>query len=98
MIGTIFSRMVSWGLFTLMGLGVLAVMIWYYGPLIRFGEAAPLSSVMSRVITIVVVFAFWGLLRLIKALREKKKSAAISEDLAASAETEDPSEEQSAEE
>jgi type VI secretion system protein ImpL len=98
MIGSIFSRLVSWGIFTLMGLGILAVMIWYYGPLIRFGDAAPLSSVLSRVITIVVIFGIWGIYRLIRLLLEKRKSNAISEDLAASAEAEDPSEEQSAEE
>ena len=78
MIGTIISRMVSWGIFALLGLGILAMMIWYYGPLIRFGDTAPLGSVLSRVITIVVIFAIWGLFRLIKALREKKKAKAIS--------------------
>ena len=53
--------MVSWGIFTLIGLGILASLIWYFGPLIRIGNAAPLVSVLSRVVTIVVIFAIWGL-------------------------------------
>jgi len=98
MIRSIFSKMVSWGIFTLIGLGILASLIWYFGPLIRFGDTAPLSSVLSRVVTIVVIFAIYGLYRLIKALLQKKKNAAISNDLASSAESVDPSEEQSSEE
>lgn len=98
MMSMILSRMVSWGLFALMGLGVLAYMIWYWGPLIRFGTVAPFSSVASRVVTIVVIFAIWGLFRLFKAWREKKKNTEISNDLAASAGSVDPSDEQSSEE
>ncbi len=98
MMNSIFSRMLHMGMFALLGLGVLAVMIWYYGPLIRLGDFAPLVSVTSRVVTILVIFAIWGLFRLYKAWRDKKKSAEISNDLAASAESVDPNEAQSSEE
>jgi len=94
----IISRLVSYGVFALLGLGVLAVMIWYYGPMIRFGNFAPLSSMIARIVTIVVIFAIWGLFRLVKAWRDKKKNAEISNDLASSEDTIDPSDEQSAEE
>ena len=95
---SLISRLVSMGLFALLGLGVLAYMIWYFGPVIRFGDFAPLSSVMARVITIVLIFAIWGLVRLFKAWRNKKKSSQISEDLASSADAVDPADEQSREE
>jgi len=98
MIGTIISRLLAWGVFALLGLGVLAVMIWYYGPLIRLGDFAPLASTTARVITIVTIFAIWGLFRLFKAWRNRKRSADISNDLAASAESVDPNEAQSSEE
>ncbi len=92
------SRLTSMGIFALMGLGFLAYMIWYWGPIIRFGNVAPLSSVMSRVITIIAIFSLWGLIRLIKAWRNKKKSSQISNDLASSADKVDPNDQQSQEE
>ena len=94
----IVAKLVAWGFFALMGLGILAIMIWYYGPLLRFGSFAPLNSVLSRVVTIVVIFLIWGLYRLIKSLMSKKKDTEISKDLATSAEAVDPADEQSAEE
>jgi len=98
MMSMIISRMMSMGLHILMGLGVLAYMIWSWGPMIRIGNVAPLRSVAARAILIIFIFAVWGLIKLFKAWRDKKKNTEISNDLAASAETVDPSEEQSAEE
>ncbi len=94
----ILSRLISMGLFPFVGLAILAYMIWYLGPVIRFGDVAPLSSVMARVITIIVIFALWGLVRLFKAWRNRKKSTEISNDLASSADMADPADEQSQEE
>ena len=98
MMSRIISMLLSKGMVVLLGLGVLAMMIWYYGPVIRFGSAAPLASAMVRIIVIVVIFAIWGLIKLFKAWREKKKNAEISDDLSASAESVDPNEAQSSEE
>ena len=98
MMSTIISRLMSYGLVALLGLGVLAAMIWYYGPLIRFGDVAPLYSQLSRAITILVIFAVYGLYRLFKVWRDKKKNAEISNDLAAAEDDIDPSDAQSAEE
>lgn len=98
MMSMIFSRVISMGLHVLMGLGVLAYMIWAWGPMIRFGDVAPLRSMAARAILIIFIFAVWGLIKLFRAWRDKKKNTEISNDLAASAEAVDPSEEQSAEE
>ena len=98
MMSMVFSRLMSMGLHILMGLGVLAYMIWSWGPAIRIGNAAPLRSMAARAILIIIIFAIWGLIKLFKAWRDKRKNTEISNDLAASADTVDPSEEQSAEE
>lgn len=92
------SRLVSWGLVSLLGLGILATLIWYYGPLLSFGDWAPLAPALNRVIVIVSLFLLWGLVRIFKAWRDRRKSAEISNDLAASADSMDPNQEQSAEE
>ena len=98
MMSMIFSRMMSMGLHMLMGLGVLAYIIWSWGPAIRIGHAAPLRSMAARAILIIIIFAIWGLIKLFRTWRNKKKNAEISDELAASADNVDPSEEQSAEE
>ncbi len=98
MMSRILSMLISRGLFALMGLGVLAYMIWRWGPLIRFGSVVPLRSVLARAILIILIFAVWGLIRFFRTWRDKKKSAEISDDLTASADAVDPSDEQTSEE
>ncbi len=98
MMSMIISRLVSMGLFALMGLGVLAYMIWSWGPLININGVVPLRSRAARAILIVIIFAVWGLIKLFRAWRDKKKSTDISNDLAASADVVDPSKEQTKEE
>lgn len=98
MMSMIISRMMSMGLHILMGLGALAYMIWAWGPMIKIGDVAPLRSVAARATLIILIFSVWGLIKLFRAWRDKKKNSQISNDLAASANTVDPSAEQSAEE
>ena len=85
MMSMIISRLMSKGMFMLMGLGAFAYMIWMYGPMIRIGDAVPLRSPIARAVLILVIFAGWGLYKLFHNWRDKKKSADISKDLAASA-------------
>jgi type VI secretion system protein ImpL len=98
MMSMIVSKLLSKGMFALMGLGVLAYLIWTWGPLIRFGDVVPLRSPITRAIVIIVIFSIWGLIKLFRAWRDKKKSADISNDLAASADKTDPNAEQTSEE
>ena len=79
---SILSRLASMGIYSLLGLGAFAVLIWYFGPIIRFGDVAPLYSVTSRVVLIAIIFAFWGLWRLIKWMIGRKKDKQMSEGLA----------------
>src|SRR5690554_2998692 len=98
MMSMIISRLMSKGMFMLMGLGAFAYMIWMYGPMIRIGEVVPLRSPIARAVLILVVFAAWGLYKVLRNWRDKKKSADISNDLAASAKDVDPTAEQTSEE
>jgi len=94
----LFSRLISMGLLSMLGIGVLGFMIWYYGPLIRFGDFDPLGPPLNRILVILALFLGYGLVRLFKAWRNRKKSEEISKDLAEGAAAADPAEEQSAEE
>ena len=98
MMSMIISRLMSKGMFMLMGLGAFAYMIWMYGPMIRIGDFVPLRSPIARAVLILIIFAAWGLYKLFRNWRDKKKSADISKDLAASAEDVDPAAEQTSEE
>ncbi len=94
----IMSQLMSLGLFSVLGLGIIGSVIWIQGPQIRFGDWAPLQSEMSRLVLIFVLFVGWGIFQLGKKWLAKKKTAAITKDLAASAEAVDPNDVQSSEE
>ena len=51
------SRLGSMGFYSLLGLGAFAVLIWYFGPIIRIGDTAPLASVTSPWMVCVVDWA-----------------------------------------
>ncbi len=48
---------------SLIGLLALSIVIWFAGPMLKFGEdnAAPLGSVIARLIAIIVLVVIWGL-------------------------------------
>lgn len=48
---------------SILGLVAIAILIWFGGPYIRFGEnnVAPLGSVVARLVAIIVVLLLWGL-------------------------------------
>ncbi|MCG8671489.1 MAG: type VI secretion system membrane subunit TssM [Pseudomonadales bacterium] len=48
---------------SILGLIALAILIWFGGPYIRFGEdnVAPLGSVVARLVAIIILLAIWGL-------------------------------------
>ncbi|MGA9573701.1 MAG: type VI secretion system membrane subunit TssM [Lysobacterales bacterium] len=91
--GRIFSVASSRGLVGATGVGVVAMVIWYEGPMF-----APLAPEINRIVLIVAIAVLYALYMLFKTWRNKKKTNAISKDLAASAETVDPNEAQSSEE
>lgn len=46
-------------LWTLVGLGLLAALIWVFGPLLAFGDARPLADETVRLAVIALIFAAW---------------------------------------
>lgn len=96
--GALFSQLISLGVLQFLGIGVLGAMIWFYGPLLRFGSWDPLGPPMNRIIVIVALFVGYILVRIFKAWRNRKKSEEISKDLAQGAAAVDPNQEQSEEE
>ena len=68
---------------SLIGLIALSIIIWFVGPLIKFGEnnAAPLGSEIARLIAIMILLVLWGLNNLRIQLKNKKNNDSLVEDL-----------------
>ncbi|MGQ9424410.1 type VI secretion system membrane subunit TssM [Gilvimarinus sp. F26214L] len=74
------------------GLVLLSLLIWFAGPLIKFGEdnSAPLSSVVARLLTIMVIVLIWGLNNLRIQLRNNKSNQELLDDIGENNEAEQP--------
>ncbi len=66
----------------LIGLLILALLIWFAGPYFAFAGKAPLESVLARIVAIVVAFAVWAVIVLLKALKSNKASAKLATEVA----------------
>lgn len=68
---------------SIIGLIALAVLIWFAGPWIKFGEDnhAPLGGVVARLIAIICIVALWGLNNLRVQLMARKQNNELMEDL-----------------
>ncbi|WP_299425944.1 type VI secretion system membrane subunit TssM [uncultured Shimia sp.] len=77
-LGILFSRT----LWTLIGIALLCALIWFYGPLISFGESAPLASDVTRLIVIGVIIILWLVSMLIRQLRAARANRAFVAELA----------------
>ncbi|MFD1343688.1 type VI secretion system membrane subunit TssM [Litorisediminicola beolgyonensis] len=78
-LGFLFSRF----LWTLIGITVLCVLIWFYGPLLSFGEAQPLASDLTRIIVIGVIVILWLVSMLLRQMRAATANRAFVAELAA---------------
>lgn len=65
------------------GLILIALLIWFAGPVIKFGEdnTAPLASQTVRLLCIMVVVILWGLNNLRIQMRNNKSNQALVDDL-----------------
>lgn len=63
------------------GLLALAILIWFGGPYVRFGESAyaPLGSTTARLVAIIVMLAVWGLYNLLSQARQRKQNQGLIE-------------------
>ena len=78
MFGPIFKFFRShWGK-TLFGVLILAVLIWFFGPLLALGQFHPFDSELARLISIGALLVFWLIINLLKTIHNNKRD----EDLA----------------
>ncbi|MDO5756833.1 MAG: type VI secretion system membrane subunit TssM [Rhodobacterales bacterium] len=80
-LGFIFSRF----LWTLIGIAILCTLIWFYGPLISIGDAAPLAGELPRIVTIGVIIILWLVSVLLRQLRAARANRVFVAELAAPA-------------
>ena len=79
--GFLFSRF----LWTLIGITILCILIWFYGALIRVGDAAPLSGDLTRIVVIGVIIILWLISMLLRQMRAARANRAFVAELAAPA-------------
>ncbi len=58
---------------------VLAAVIWFFGPLLQFGDGRPFETVMQRAIAIGIIFVITLFLMLIMALLRMRKARKMAE-------------------
>jgi len=64
---------------TLLVACVLAIVVWFFGPLLGFGSLHPLTSVFERVLAIIAIFVLWLIFILVQELRERSKEKKLEE-------------------
>lgn len=90
--GQLMSTLISLGLFAYLGVGAIAVLIWYTGAYFE-----PLKPPLNRIVLIAVVVVGYAVFALVRKLLRKRREKKLSADLAASTSV-DPSRERSDEE
>lgn len=88
---------------SVIGLIALSIIVWFVGPMIKFGEnnTAPLASEIARLVVIMVLLLLWGLNNLRLQMKDKKGNAELIGDIEQNQDLmdgPDPSGEQSSEE
>ncbi len=68
---------------SLIGLLALSIIVWFIGPMIKFGEdnTAPLGSAVARLVAIIILAILWGLNNLRTQLMNKKHNDELLGDL-----------------
>ena len=80
---SIFAFLFSRLLWTIIGLAVLSALIWFYGSLVKFGEAAPLESDIVRLCIIAGIWIIWLLRLLFAQIRAARANRMFVSELAA---------------
>ncbi|MDA8249849.1 MAG: type VI secretion system membrane subunit TssM [Rhodospirillales bacterium] len=70
---------------TFIGAALLALVVWFFGPLLGIGAVHPLESGLWRGIAVAVILVGWLIENLVHALRARKHDKALAEGVAAQA-------------
>lgn len=79
---TIFGFLFSRLLWTLIGITLLCLVIWFYGALVQFGTAVPLASPIARIILIGLIVIAWLVSMLLRQLRMARANRMFVTELA----------------
>lgn len=79
---TIFGFLFSRLLWTLIGITLLCLVIWFYGALLQFGTAVPLASPIARIILIGLIVIAWLASMLLRQLRMARANRMFVTELA----------------
>jgi type VI secretion system protein ImpL len=64
---------------TFLGVLMLAVLIWFFGPLLGFGEMHPLDAEIARIIVIGILLVLWLVVNLLRELQASRKDKDLAE-------------------
>jgi type VI secretion system protein ImpL len=79
MLKRILSILTARWLITLIGAIILALVVWFIGPLIAIGDVRPLESEIVRLIVVLLILVIWGIANIISLLRSKKANDQLVE-------------------
>ncbi len=68
---------------TFMGIALLAVLVWFFGPLLGLGQLHPLETAIARWVTIGVLFFLWLVINLLEDLRAYRKDKELASGIVA---------------
>ena len=68
-------------LLVLIGLLLVALLIWFAGPYFAFADYKPLESVVARLVAILVIVAIWAVVLQIKQMRSSRASDKIASEV-----------------
>lgn len=63
------------------GLIALSLLIWFVGPLIAIAEWEPLTSEISRLLSIMIIILIWAIITIIMIIRSQKTNNKVVEDI-----------------
>jgi type VI secretion system protein ImpL len=86
----LFGWMANRLVISILGLILIALLIWFFGPLIAFAGFAPLEGAISRLVLILVIVVIWALYQVLRTRQERKANDSIVQELARGSAPEDP--------
>ena len=81
-IKSVFGFLISRLFWTIVGLALLCLAIWVYGPILKLGEAAPLADELTRIVVIGVILIVWLLTMLVRQIRSARANRMFVTELA----------------
>ena len=67
---------------TLIGAIVLALLVWFVGPLVAIAEVRPLAPEWVRLVVVLAILIVWGLWNLFAVMRQRKRESQLEEGIA----------------